>query len=197
MKGYRFLGVGENRSARRKPTKAGIESTNQIHIQPLASCIGERKVFEHKPTRLPTGVMCHPDTEQNRPYKIPWPCRGLNWGPTAPQARTLPVCHTTPLLTTQAFSLLSCMRTFALKVRNVYPIDQHQNATSRATLLYKLKKSSTSRGFHAFDTGFYWSSKNAPRMRVLQLSSGVESEWKCCSSLLSVGKKKQKQKQKC
>ena len=49
-----------------------------------------------KPTRLATGVVCHPDTEQNRPYKIPWFCRGLNRGPTAPQARTLPVCHTTP-----------------------------------------------------------------------------------------------------
>ena len=47
MKGFRFLGVGGNRSARRKPTKAGMESANQIHIQPLASCIGERKVFEH------------------------------------------------------------------------------------------------------------------------------------------------------
>ena len=84
MKGYRFLGVGGNLSARRKPTKAGMESANQIHIQPLTSCIGERKVFEHKPTRLATGVVCHPDAEQNRPYKIPWPCQGLNWGPTAP-----------------------------------------------------------------------------------------------------------------
>ena len=67
MKGYRFQGVGGNRSARRKPTKAGMESANQTHIQPLASCIGERKVFEHKPTRLATGVVCHPDSEQNRP----------------------------------------------------------------------------------------------------------------------------------
>ena len=97
MKGYRFLGVRGNWSARRKPTKAGMESANQIYVQPLASCIGERKVFEHKPTRLATGVVCHPDTEQNRPYKIPWPCRGLNQGPTALQARTLPVCYTTPL----------------------------------------------------------------------------------------------------
>ena len=96
MKRYRFLGVGGNRSAWRKPTRAGVESANQIHIQPLASCIGERKVFEHKRTRLDTGVVCHPDTEQNRPYKIPWPCRGLNQGPTALQARTLPVCHTAP-----------------------------------------------------------------------------------------------------
>ena len=46
-KGVRFLGVGGNRSARRKPTKVGMESANQIHIQPLASCIGERKVYEH------------------------------------------------------------------------------------------------------------------------------------------------------
>ena len=87
---------------RRKPecpektyTKTGMESANQIYIQPLASCIGERKVFEPKPTRLATGVVYHPDSEQNRPYKFPWPCRELNRWPTAPQARTLPVCHTT------------------------------------------------------------------------------------------------------
>ena len=98
MKGFRFLGVGGNRSARRKPTKAGMESANQIHIQPLASCIGERKVFEHLPTRLATGVVCHPNSEQKRPYKIPWPCRELNRGPTALQARTLPVCYTTPIM---------------------------------------------------------------------------------------------------
>ena len=42
-----ILGVGGNRSAQRKPTKAGMELAKQIHIQPLASCIGERKVFEH------------------------------------------------------------------------------------------------------------------------------------------------------
>ena len=42
------------------------------------------KCSSTKPTRLATGVMCHPDTEQNRPYKIrPWPCRGLNRVPTA------------------------------------------------------------------------------------------------------------------
>ena len=45
--GFQILDVGRNRSARRKPTKAGMESANQIHIQPLASCIGERKFFEH------------------------------------------------------------------------------------------------------------------------------------------------------
>ena len=47
MKGFRFLGAGGNRSAQNLP-EAGMESANQIHtIQPLASCIGERKVFEH------------------------------------------------------------------------------------------------------------------------------------------------------
>ena len=46
-KGVLFLGVGGNQSIRRKPTKAGMESANQIHIQPLASCIGERKVYKH------------------------------------------------------------------------------------------------------------------------------------------------------
>ena len=103
MKEFQFLGVGGNRSARRKPTKVGMESANQTHIQPLASCIGSRKesVPSTKPTRLATGVVCHPDTEQNRPYKIPWPCRGLNRGPTAPQVRTLPVCHTTTTICNQ------------------------------------------------------------------------------------------------
>ena len=47
VEGFQFLGVGGNWSAQRKPNKAGMESANQIHIQPLASYIGERKVFEH------------------------------------------------------------------------------------------------------------------------------------------------------
>ena len=42
-----FFGVGENESARRQTTKAGMESANIIHIQPLASCNGERKVYKH------------------------------------------------------------------------------------------------------------------------------------------------------
>ena len=41
-KGSHFLHVGGNQSAQRKPTKAGMESANQIHVQLLASCIGER-----------------------------------------------------------------------------------------------------------------------------------------------------------
>ena len=96
MKEFRFLGVGGNWSARRKPTKAGMESANQIHIQHWLAALVKGKCSSTKPTRLATGVVCHPDTEQNRPYKIHWPCRGLNRGPTVPQARTLPVCHTTP-----------------------------------------------------------------------------------------------------
>ena len=47
------------------------------------------KCSSTKPTCLATGVVCHPDTEQNRPYNIP-KSRGLNWGPTAPhQCATL------------------------------------------------------------------------------------------------------------
>ena len=34
-------------SNQKKPTKAGMELANQIHFQPLAICIGERKVFKH------------------------------------------------------------------------------------------------------------------------------------------------------
>ena len=99
MKGFGFLGVRGNRSAWRKPTKAGMESATQIHIQPLLAALVKGKCLSIKPTYLPTGVVCHPDTEQIRPYKIPWPCRELNRGPTAPQTRTLPVCHTTPMHT--------------------------------------------------------------------------------------------------
>ena len=98
--GFRFLGAGGNRSSRRKPTKTGMESANQIHIQPLASCIGEKKVYEHsntKPTRLATGVVCHPDTEQNRPTKSPGPAGDWTGNLLYHQARDLPACHTSPL----------------------------------------------------------------------------------------------------
>ena len=36
MERFWFLGVGGNRSTQRKPTKVGMESANQIHVQPLA-----------------------------------------------------------------------------------------------------------------------------------------------------------------
>ena len=64
MKRFRFLGVGGNRSVRRKSTKAGMESRNQIHIQPLASLV-KGKCSSTTPTCLATGVVCHPDTEEN------------------------------------------------------------------------------------------------------------------------------------
>ena len=77
------------------PRRVWNRQTKLTYNHWLAALV-KGKCSSTKPTRLATGVVCHPDTEQKRPYKIPWPCRGLNWGPTAPQARTLPVCHTTP-----------------------------------------------------------------------------------------------------
>ena len=79
------------------PRRVWNQQTKLTYNHWLAALV-KGKCSSIKPTRLATGVMCHPDTEQNRPYKIhPWPCRDLNRGPTAPQARTFPVCHTTPL----------------------------------------------------------------------------------------------------
>ena len=47
LEGVRFSGVGETGvPGENLPTRV-MESANQIHIQPLASCIGERKVYEH------------------------------------------------------------------------------------------------------------------------------------------------------
>ena len=102
-----FLGVGGNWSARRKPTKAGVESLNQIQsYQSIISIFisipkqtskseSNKKVhvwyskvvhtlYNHwlaalvkgkcssaKWTHLAIGVVCHPDTEQNRPTKFP------------------------------------------------------------------------------------------------------------------------------
>ena len=94
--GIRFLGVGGNRMpGENLPRRVWNRQTKFTYNHWLAALV-KGKCTSTKPTRLATGVVCHPDTEQNRPYKIPWSCRGLNRGPTAPQARTLPVCHTTP-----------------------------------------------------------------------------------------------------
>ena len=79
---------------REKPTKLGMESANQIHVHTTTGLKG--KCLSTKPTCLTTGAVCHLDTEQNRPYRIPWPYRESNQGPTTPQVRALPVCHTTP-----------------------------------------------------------------------------------------------------
>ena len=64
MEGFQFLGVffWGNRSARRKPTKASMELANQIHLM-------KGKCSSTRPTHLATGVVHHPVTEQNRPYK--------------------------------------------------------------------------------------------------------------------------------
>ena len=43
----RFRNFRWNQNTRRKPIKAGMETANQIPIQTLASCIGERKMLEH------------------------------------------------------------------------------------------------------------------------------------------------------
>ena len=77
------------------PRRVWNRQTKLTYNHWLAALV-KGKCSSTKPTRLTTGVVCHPDTEQNRPYKIPWPCWGLNRRPTAPQARTLRVCHTTP-----------------------------------------------------------------------------------------------------
>ena len=46
-------------------------TTDQLHWQ-------NESVRALNPTCLATGVVCHPGTEQNRPYKIPWPSRDWN-----------------------------------------------------------------------------------------------------------------------
>ena len=73
MEGFSFFGVGGDPNAQRKPTEACMVSANQIHIQPywLVTLV-KGKCTSPKPTHLATGVVCHPDTEQNRPTKFPW-----------------------------------------------------------------------------------------------------------------------------
>ena len=66
MEGFRLLGVSGNRSTRRKATEVGMKSANQTHTQQMDSS-------STKPTSLPIGVVCHPDTEQKRSYKIRGP----------------------------------------------------------------------------------------------------------------------------
>ena len=74
----------------------GISKPNSHTTTGYIAVLVKGKCLSTEPTCLATRVVCHPDTEQNRPYKIHWPCWGLNWGPTALPARTLSVCHTTP-----------------------------------------------------------------------------------------------------
>ena len=52
--------------------KVGMESANHTHLQPLArAAMVKGKYMGTKPTCLTTEVVCHPDTEQNRPAKSP------------------------------------------------------------------------------------------------------------------------------
>ena len=72
MKGFRFLGVGGNRSARGEnlPRQVWKRQTKFTYNHWLAALV-KGKCSSTKPTRLATGIVCHPDSEQNRPYKIP------------------------------------------------------------------------------------------------------------------------------
>ena len=72
-----------------------MESAKQIHINHWLAALVKVKCWSTKPTYLTTGMVCHPDTEQNRPVKNPLALLGIELGPTAPKARALPVCHTT------------------------------------------------------------------------------------------------------
>ena len=65
---------GWNWSARRKPTKAGMESKTKFIYNHWLAALVNGKCLSTKPTGFTTGVVYHPDTEQNRPYKISWPC---------------------------------------------------------------------------------------------------------------------------
>ena len=55
MKGFRFLDVGENRSARRKTTRAGNRQTKLTYNHWLAALV-KGKCSSAKPTRLAVGV---------------------------------------------------------------------------------------------------------------------------------------------
>ena len=87
MKGFQFLGVGGNWSnGENLPRQVWNRQTKFTYNHWLAALV-KGKFSSTKPTRLATRVVCHPDTEQNRFYEIPWPCWELNRGPTA-QARS-------------------------------------------------------------------------------------------------------------
>ena len=75
----------------------GIDKPKCKYNHWLAALV-KGKCSSTKLTGLATEVVCHPDTEQNRPCKLPWLSRELNRGPTAQQVRTLPVCCTTLLV---------------------------------------------------------------------------------------------------
>ena len=61
------------------PHRVWNQQTKFTYNHWLAALV-KGKCLSTKPTHLAAGVVCYPDTEQNRPYKIPWPCQELNRG---------------------------------------------------------------------------------------------------------------------
>ena len=76
---------------------------------------------------------------------------------------------------------------FCGRLMSIYLIDQYQNAIPRAMSLHELKKVQLQELFKLM-THDLIGHLNTPCMSVLSLSDGVESEWKCCSSLLNIEK---------
>ena len=70
---------------------------------------------------------------------------------------------------------------------NIYPIDQYQNAIPRAMLPHELEKVQLHKRFMLMTQDSIGHLKMLC-MSVLLLGSGMEFEWKCCSSLLSIEK---------
>ena len=66
------------------PRRVWNRQTKFTYNHCLAALV-KGKCSSTKPTHLPTGVVCYPDKEQNRPYKIPRPRRESNRGTTAAQ----------------------------------------------------------------------------------------------------------------
>ena len=66
MKGFRFSGVGGNRSAlgENLPRWVWNRQTKLTYNHWLAALV-KGKCLSTKPTHLATGVVYHPDTEQN------------------------------------------------------------------------------------------------------------------------------------
>ena len=90
--------------------------------------------------------------------------------------------------TTSIFSWLFHMCISIFEIMGIYPIDQYQNAIPRALSLHELKMFSFKSVSRSFMTQSSIGRLKTLCMSILSLSGGVESEWKCCSSLLSIEK---------
>ena len=78
MEGFQFLGVGATEVPGENLPRRVWNQQNKFTYNHWLAALVKRKCSSTKPTRLAIVVVCHPDTEQNRPYKIPWPCHS-NW----------------------------------------------------------------------------------------------------------------------